>query len=105
ADLIQGNPVDLLSFHKAGGDKWNKDFTIPLYSFGIPEIVSININALIQASLSWDYAFGFGIDTTGFYIDPTTHIGLGGSISAGLSGSLTVLGLPLASAGGTLGVS
>src|SRR5262249_10259176 len=57
------------------------------------------------AELFFQYRVGLGLDTTGFYIHPGTHIGIGGGLSAGLYGGLSVFGFNIARVEGGLGVA
>ena len=87
----------------------NINDTIPLYSFGIPDIASLNINATFGVQASIKYDVGLGLDTNGFWIkagsqsDPT--LALSFSATAGLQGTLSVFGFNIAQAGGNVGFS
>lgn len=96
--------MDLLSFHRTGGSQWGKQFCFTFLSLGVPGVADVHLDACFGGYVGWDYSVGFGIDTTGFYIDPSTHIGVNGGIYAGLHGGLRVLGFDLASADGRIGL-
>jgi streptogramin lyase/Ca2+-binding RTX toxin-like protein len=95
---------DLLSFYKKGGNQWGKQFCFTFLSLGVPGVADVHLDACFGGYVGWDYSVGFGIDTTGFYISPDTHIGVNGGIYAGLHGGLRVLGFDLASADGRIGL-
>jgi Ca2+-binding RTX toxin-like protein len=107
--LLHGQPVDLVSWTTGRQTVALADFnkTVPIYSFGIPDIASAEIDATFGLHASLNYDVGFGIDTNGFWIkagspaDPT--LGLSFSATAGLQGQVEVFGFPLARAGGNLG--
>jgi Ca2+-binding RTX toxin-like protein len=109
--LIHGQPVDLLSWTTGRHTVplIDRNITIPLYSFGVPDIASVDIDATFGLHASLNYDVGFGIDTRGFWLkagsqaDPT--LGLSFGVTAGLEGQLEVFGFPLARAGGNLGFS
>lgn len=95
-DLLQGKPVDLISFTDSGGDRFSKSFSVPIAAAAIPLgpiplTVSLSFQTTVAAG--WNYFVGFGIDTSGFYIDPGTRVGASGAIEAGLSASLSILAL------------
>jgi Ca2+-binding RTX toxin-like protein len=102
--VINGDKVDLLSYSKAGGTKWGQSFCFTFLSLGVPGVADVHLDACFGGYIGWDYSVGFGLDTTGFYIDPSTHIGVSGGIYAGLHGGLRVLGFDLASADGRIGL-
>ena len=74
-----------------GGQQIN--VTLGVIPLPIPAIpLTVNISAFVEPYAYFDYEVALGIDTTGFYIDPTTHIGVGGGVRAGLEGSVDALG-------------
>jgi hypothetical protein len=107
--LIQGQTVDLISWSTGHQTKSlaNYNITIPIFSFGIPDIASAEVDATLGLNASLTYNVGFGIDTNGLWIkagspsDPT--LGLSFAVSAGLQGQVEVLGFPLAKVGGNIG--
>ena len=108
--LIHGQHVDLISWSKANPDLnlLNDSWTIPIFSLGVPDVASVELDALFSIRADLSYDVGMGIDTNGFWIkagslqnDPT--IGLTFSANAGLEGQVEVFGFPLASASGTIG--
>jgi Ca2+-binding RTX toxin-like protein len=108
--LIQGQHVDLLSWTKSNSISLaNYNLTIPIFSIGVPDIASAEIDATFGLKASLNYDVGFGVDTSGFWIkagsanDPT--LGLSFGVTAGLQGQVEVLGFPLAEAGGNIGFS
>ena len=44
---------------------------------------AICIKAFVEPYAFFRYYVGLGVDTTGFYIDPQTSIGVGGGVRAG----------------------
>src|SRR5262249_5063613 len=104
AQLVRGEGVDLLTFRQSGGNRWGTGTHIDLFSFGIPGVADAHLGVDFGGYIGWEYAVGFGIDTTGFYIDPVTHLGITGGVYAGISGGLRVLGFDLASASGRISI-
>ncbi len=104
SQAIQGNHVDLLSFWQQGGQQWRYGNCFTFTDLGLPGVADVHLDACFGGYVGWNYAIGFGVDTTGFYIDPSTHIGVDGGIYAGLHGGLRVLGFDLASADGRIGL-
>ena len=112
SNLINGKYVNLISWQPAGSSNgtgtinllnWSKD--IPIYSLGIADIASLDIDASLSASASLSYTVGMGFDTRGFWLQQGTGVGLNAKLSAGLTGSVEILGFPLASASGTISLS
>ena len=107
----QGHPIDLISWVTGPKSYSLIDIneTVPVYSFGIPDIASMDVNATFGLHAALTYDVGLGIDTHGFWIkagspsDPT--LGLSFSATAGIEGDLEVLGFKLAKAGGDIGLS
>jgi Ca2+-binding RTX toxin-like protein len=101
--VIQGDRVDLLTFSAQGGNRWETSQSFPLFAGGIGA-VTFDIGVQFGGYVRWDYKVGLGIDTTGFYIDPSTHIGIGGGVYGGVNGHVRVLGFPLVEGGGRAGL-
>jgi Ca2+-binding RTX toxin-like protein len=110
--LINGQYVNLISWQPPGTTDgigsvslvdWSQD--IPIYSLGIPDIASLDIDATFKAQASLNYTFGMGFDTRGFWLQQGTGVGLTIGLSAGIQGSVEILGFPLGSAGGSLGLA
>jgi Ca2+-binding RTX toxin-like protein len=70
----------------------------------VPDIISADIDATFGASADLSYRAGFGIDTSGFWIEQGTGISMNFDVSAGIEGDVEVFGIPLASAGGSIGM-
>ena len=102
---MQGKRVDLLTFTDSGGDEWNVPPNPVLIAYIGVGVVGANIYAGYDASLGWEYNVTLGLDTTGFYIDHATHIGVFGSVSGTLSGTLNVFGFDVAEASGSVGIT
>jgi Ca2+-binding RTX toxin-like protein len=108
--LIAGNPVDLISWSASGDvNLVNYDFPIPLYSIGVPDIASVEIDATFGLDASLHYHVGFDVNSDGLYLDAGTPddptLGLSFGVTAGLQGQVEVFGFPLAEVGGNLGFS
>ena len=109
-EFLRGQQVSLVSW-QASGDVTlaNDNLTIPIFSLGVPDIASLDIDATFGIHASLHYDVGFGLDGHGFYAlagtptDPT--LGLSFGVTAGLQGQVEVFGIPLAEAGGDLGFS
>ncbi len=89
--LINGDKVDLIKFNTEGSFlKWSEGKSFPVAAFPVGPFV-------VKASLStWgqvhgEYNVGLGIDTTGVYIDPATHIGIRGAVGADVTASVSFL--------------
>ena len=103
AHAISGEHVDLLSFWQQGrGRPWSYNQCITFADWGLPVLLDAHVDACFGGYIGWDYSVGIGIDTTGFYIDPRTHIGVEGGLSAGLRGGLRVAGFDFATASGSI---
>ncbi len=111
-DLLSGQSVDLFSW--STGEQTinlaNYHFTIPIFSLGVPGVVSAEIDATFGVDAALNYDVGFGYNTKkGFYIQAGTpsspNLGLSFSVDAGLQGQVEVFGFPLAEAGGDVGFS
>jgi Ca2+-binding RTX toxin-like protein len=103
--VIQGDRVDLLTFRQQGGSRWETSVNYPLFAVGLGPVVSFDVGVRFGGYLQWDYKVGLGIDTTGFYIDPSTHIGIGGGLFGGINGNVRVFGFPLVSAEGRVSLN
>jgi Ca2+-binding RTX toxin-like protein len=100
--VVQGDErVDLLTFRAEDGKRWETSQSIDLVAGGIG-VATFNVKAKFGGYLKWDYKVDFGIDTTGFYVDPSTHIGVGGGLYAGIEGNVGVAGFPVVEAGGRI---
>ncbi len=99
--LINGDKVDLLHYQLDGRTEWSKRLSTILGVIPLPPPVSfitVDVKAFIEPYAFFRYHVGLGIDTTGFYLDQNTGIGVGGGVRAGLEGDISVLGfLDLAS--------
>lgn len=94
--LVNGEVVDLIRLERTGGDKWSETYaiflgavTVPLGP--IPVTASAHLSTRIYANYS--YHVGVGLDTVGLYIDQGTAVRASAGIEAGITGSLSVLGL------------
>lgn len=91
--LIEGERVDLIRFDTAGGNQWSQAVYTPSIPIPLAPIpATVNIAAGIEPFVGWNYYVGIGLDTTGFYIDDRTSIGVYGGVSANLKGSLALAG-------------
>ena len=101
--LVSGQRVDLIKFHtKHSAELFSKHGSFPMAAAPIgPFVVAVSGN--VDAELGWEYEAGFGVDTTGVWIDPRTHISLYGGVRAGVEASVTfagILGLNLSTGAG-----
>lgn len=101
--LISGQRVDLIKFHTAdSGTLFSKHGSIPMAAAPIGPF-AVTVSGTVDAELGWEFEAGFGVDTTGVWIDPRTHISLYGGVSAGIEASVTfagILGLNLSAGAG-----
>lgn len=101
--LISGQRVDLIKFHtKHSAELFSKHGSFPMAAAPIGPFV-VTVSGSVDAELGWEYEAGFGVDTTGVWIDPRTHISLYGGVSAGVEASVTfagILGLNLSTGAG-----
>lgn len=106
--LINGDPVDLITFSSSGGDRYSDGFKVLLAAAAVP-IGPIPLTAKIfwetEVFAGWNYYVGFGIDTSGFYIDPGTMFGAAGGVQSGLNATVSLLGLLGASVSAGVGAS
>jgi Ca2+-binding RTX toxin-like protein len=109
-DFIEGDDVSLISWESSGDVSLvDTEKAVPIFSLGIPDVASLDIDATFGFHASLHYDIGFGLDGGGFYAltgtpaDPSVGISFGAS--AGVQGQLEVLGFPLAEAGGDIGLS
>ena len=108
--FLNGQNVNLFSW-QASRDVTlvDENQTDPIYSLGVPDIASAEIDATFGIEAKLHYDIGFGLDSDGFWLragtpsDPT--LGLSFEATAGLQGQVEVLGCPLAEAGGDIGFS
>ena len=91
-------------------DLIDEDMTIPIFSLGVPDIASLELDATFGIHASFDYDIGFGLDGHGFYAlagtptDPT--FGLTFGVTAGVQGQVEVnSACAMAQAGGDIGFS
>ncbi len=106
--FVEGQEVDFLSWETSGNISLaNFNFDIPIFSFGVPDIASAEIDAIFGLNASLHYHLGFGLDSNGVYLDAGTPadptLGLSFGVDAGLQGQVEVFGFPLASIGGDIG--
>ncbi|HEX4606950.1 MAG TPA: calcium-binding protein, partial [Urbifossiella sp.] len=108
--FLKGKPVDLISWRASDDISLiDEDVTVPILSFGIPDIASAEVDATFGIHASLHYNIGFGLDGHGFYAvagtpaDPT--LGLSFGVTAGVQGQVEVFGFPLAELGGDIGFS
>jgi Ca2+-binding RTX toxin-like protein len=109
-EFLHGQPVDLISWEASGNvTLLDKKLNIPIFSLGVPDIASVDINATLRMNAALHYDVGFGLDGHGFWLragNPSSpDLGLSFSITAGLEGDVKVFGFPIASAGGSIGFS
>ena len=112
-EFLKGQEVSLVSWQTSsppgGIILVNQDMTVPIFSLGVPDIASVELDATFGIHASLDYNVGFGLDGHGFYAlagspsDPT--LGLSFGVTAGVQGQVEVFGVPLAEAGGDIGFS
>ncbi len=106
--IIQGNRVDLLSYVAHGGNTLGGGHLIPpipLFVYTLYGVITLDAEANFDGSIGWSYYVGVGIDTTGFYLDPKTNIGLTGKISGGISGHIRLVGFDFISVAGSIGLN
>ncbi|HUY31344.1 MAG TPA: hypothetical protein VMV69_01080 [Pirellulales bacterium] len=108
--FLHGQQVSLISWEASNDvSLLDESITVPVFALGVPDIASAEIDATFGIHASLHYDIGFGLDGHGFYAlagtpaNPT--LGLSFGVTAGLQGQLEVLGLPLAEAGGNIGLS
>lgn len=90
--MLKGERVDLLSFHSSGGDAWGGGGVVPLGVILIGP-VPVSVSVELGAHVGWQYNVGVGIDTTGFWIDPATRIGISGDVHAGIRATVGIAGI------------
>ncbi len=107
-EFLKGQQVSLVSWEaKNSVSLVDEDYTIPIYSLGVPDIASVDIDATFGIHADLRYDLGFGLDGHGFYAlagtasNPT--LGLSFEVTAGVQGEVEVFGFPLAEAGGDIG--
>jgi streptogramin lyase len=105
SQLINGNKVDILEFHPPPG-RWEKGLEahVPIWGIEVPPIARAGVFADFGAKFLFEYEVGLGLDSTGFYVSSNTHIGVGGSLYAGLYGGVQVLGFDFAGVEGQIGI-
>ncbi len=108
--FLHGQTVNLVSWQASGDESLiNEDLTIPIFSLGVPDIASVELDATFGLHASLTYDIGFGLDGHGFWMragtpsDPT--LGMSFAVTAGVQGQVEVFGIPLAEAGGNIGFS
>jgi len=89
--LINGDRVDLIKFETKGRKEWKASQSFPLAKVPV-WLFTLDVNAKISPYAYFEYFAGLGVDTTGFYIDPRTHIGLGGGVRMGLEAAISLGG-------------
>lgn len=103
--LINGDKLNLITFHDGDSGtllSTHGKFLLAAVPVGGPFVVTVS--GTVDAEIGWEYEVGFGVDTTGVWIDPRTRIGLYGGVSAGVEASVTVTGLFGLSLGAGAGV-
>lgn len=93
-DLIDGKKVDLLTFKLEAGKEWKKN--IPLFQMVVPILppaLVAEMGANLEPYVGWSAYFGLGVDTTGFYVDPNTHLGIRGGVRFTVEGGVSLAGL------------
>ena len=94
--LIKGEIVDLVRFKVDGGDSWSKSFSVPIAAAAIPLgpiPLTVSLSFRTDLMAGYNYYFGMGIDTAGFYIDPQTSVNAAASVQAGLNAEAAVAGI------------
>lgn len=89
--LINGDKVDLIWFHKEDSSTlWEADAGFVFAAVPIYGPIVLTMSGQIRAEIGWDWSVGFGLDTTGVWIDSGTHIGIYGRASGGVEGEVSV---------------
>ncbi len=106
--FLHGVAVSLVSWEASGDlSLIDKDLTIPLFSVGVPDIASAEIDATLGLHAALHYDVGFGLDGHGVWLragNPSSpNLGLTFGVTAGVQGQVEVFGFPLAEAGGNIG--
>ncbi|MCA8997325.1 MAG: VCBS repeat-containing protein [Planctomycetaceae bacterium] len=92
--LLTGEKVDLITFHQAdSGTLLSEHAEFLVAAAPVGGLFAVTVSGTVDAELGWNYEVGFGLDTTGVWIDPRTSIGIYGSVSAGIEAELTLAGL------------
>ena len=105
-NLINGQPANIISWSDSGSVPLvDQHYTIPLFSLGVPDIASAEIDATFGVDATLNYNVGFGVDSHGFYLNTGNLVSLSFGANAGLEGQVEVFGFPLADAGGDIGFS
>ncbi len=104
-NLIQGKYVNIIQWDVSGSTTLlNKSKTVPITDLVIPPAFNLAIEAKFGLSATLNYEFGIGFDTRGLWLQQGSGVSLDFKATAGLEGSLTLLGfLDLAKVGGDIG--
>lgn len=105
--LVNGENVDFITFDAANEiPLLNEElFRKTIFTFGIPEVLSLNAEVFAGLDASFGYHVGLGVDTNGLWVADQSGITLHGGIHGGIEGNAKVLGLKIARAGGDLGIT
>jgi Ca2+-binding RTX toxin-like protein len=111
--LFRGEVVDLIRWEDSdAGRPLDEKFSVPIAAAAVPLgplplTFTLSFDTTVYAG--WNYYVGFGVDTSGFYIDPGTMVGASGGIQSGLTASLSILAIAgvsfSAGVGASLGLS
>ncbi|MBX9622691.1 MAG: hypothetical protein K2X82_02645 [Gemmataceae bacterium] len=101
--LIEGDPVRLVTFET--GAELKRDVSASFFlgaAVLAPLPLTVTLTADIEAYIYGGYKFGFGIDSTGFYLSRDTGLSVGGGVRAGVTGTLGmgVVGLSVTAGAG-----
>lgn len=92
--LINGDKVDLIWFHQESHTVlWNADESFLFAAVPVYGPFILTMSGEVHAEVGWDWSVGFGLDTTGVWIDSGTHVGIYGSVRGGVSGELSFAGI------------
>jgi Ca2+-binding RTX toxin-like protein len=92
SQLIRGEPVQLVSFKKSGSDRWSDGKDILLGAFPIgPFVASVSLS--FSGYVGYSYHVGLGVDTTGLWIDPNSHISVEAGVRTGIQGEVSLAGI------------
>lgn len=91
--LIRGEKVDLIRFGLEASKDWSVDATLFEMKFPIPPALVATLKANLNAYAGYTAYLGLGADTTGFYLDPNTRLGVRAGIRFGLAGGVSLAGI------------
>ncbi len=67
-EFLDGQDVSLVSWQTSGDvNLVDEDKTVPIFSLGVPDIASVELDATFGIHASLQYDIGFGLDGHGFY--------------------------------------